>query len=171
MIKKIYFQTMKSHDGTLDKAFDELIIGKPIVLIGKGCDVGGDYLVYKELQNNKGDGIRQKSQMDSEKPRTHLQNRALHKLFAIVSDQLNNEGQTVQRVLDQMIELRWTPILVKELWRQVQVIVLGKESTTELTTKEIDEVFEPFAKFVADQGLEIHFPSIEELMMQDRCNT
>jgi len=104
--------------------------------------------------------------MITEKQRTLQQNKALHKLFQIVSDEFNLAGLTVQIVLEQMAELTWTPILVKELWRQLQIAMLQKGSTTDLTTKEIDTVFEPFAKFVAEQGIDIYFPSVEEIMLR-----
>jgi len=101
-----------------------------------------------------------------DRQRTIAQNKSLHLLFRMVSDELNNQGQTVQMVLGEMLELTWTPIMIKEVWRQIQIAMLDKVSTTELTTKEIDIVFEPFAKFFAERGIETHFPSVEEIMIQ-----
>jgi hypothetical protein len=44
---------------------------------------------------------------------------------------------------------------------------LGKESTTELTTKEIDLVFDTINKHLGEQfGIHIDFPSIETLMFK-----
>lgn len=104
---------------------------------------------------------------EPDKKLTRQQQKSLHKLFSIVSDGFNEQGQTVQRVLSQMAEISFTPVLVKELWKQFQIITLDKASTTELTRKEIDIVFEPFAKFVAKNGLAVNFPSIKELLIQN----
>jgi hypothetical protein len=60
--------------------------------------------------------------------------------------------------------------MVKELiWRRVQKIKLGKESTTELTIKEIDQIVDEISKFMGEQhGLTVEFPSIETLIHKER---
>lgn len=101
-----------------------------------------------------------------EKARTLTQNRALHLLFTQLSDQLNNSGLYMQKVLKEGVDIQWTPELIKEyLWRSVQKAQLGKESTTELTTKEIDKVFDTLVNHLGTKfGIELEFPSIETLM-------
>lgn len=101
------------------------------------------------------------------KQRTLSQNRALHKLFEIIAWELNMAGLDIATTLKDGIDLPWSPIMVKELlWRPSQRIMLNKESTTELTAKEIDLVFEPIAKFLAQKGLVVNFPSVEEIMLR-----
>lgn len=104
--------------------------------------------------------------MKQEKQRTTKQNRALHKFFEQLATEFNSQGLTVQKVLT--LEARFTGSLVKELlWRPTQKWLLKKESTTELTTKEIDLVFEVIQKALAEKGIEIVFPSAESLMTKE----
>jgi len=94
------------------------------------------------------------------------QQEALHKLYQIVADGFNEEGQTVQMVLAKMAEVTWTKELVKELWRQFQFKMLQKKSTKDLTTKDINIVFASFSKFVAENSLAVEFPSIQQIMLR-----
>src|SRR3990167_7615419 len=101
------------------------------------------------------------------KPRTAQQNRALHLYFELIADTLNDAGLDMRAVLKPEVEIPWTARNVKEfLWRPVQKIQLGKDSTTDLTTKEIDVVFETVNRHLAKHGIHIPFPSIEEIMFQ-----
>jgi hypothetical protein len=74
--------------------------------------------------------------------RTYRQNRALHKFFRLLADELNAGGYNVRLVLQQKMDIDWTPELVKEaLWRPAQKVILKKKSTTELEkTKDIEIV-------------------------------
>lgn len=101
-----------------------------------------------------------------DKQRTVKQNRALHKYFGLLADQLNEHGLDMREVLKPGVEIPWSSITVKEyLWRPVQELQLKKESTTELTTKEIDKVFDTINRHIGEKfGIHIPFPSIEEEM-------
>lgn len=105
-----------------------------------------------------------------EKPRTLKQNRALHLLFTHLADELNDAGLDMRKTLKPGVDIPWSGKTIKEyLWRPVQKAQLGKESTTELTTKEIDLVFETILRHLGDKfGLSIEFPSIEAQMMESR---
>ena len=71
--------------------------------------------------------------------RTIQQNKALHVLFQLLADELNNAGLDMRKTLKPEVEIPWTPRNVKEfLWRPIQKAQLNKASTTELTTSEID---------------------------------
>lgn len=61
----------------------------------------------------------------------------------------------------------WTPETVKEyLWRPVQKLQVQKESTTELTTKEVSEVWETLNRFLGEKhGLHVPFP--ERLLYEE----
>ncbi len=73
---------------------------------------------------------------------------------------------TIERILKRRLLLGGTgkstaEALVKELlWKQTQKIVLGKESTTQMTTKEVNEIYEVINRFLAKHGVHIAFPSI-----------
>lgn len=111
-------------------------------------------------------------QTKEEKQRTHAQNRALHLMFTQLADQLNESGFDMRKTLRQDIEISWSGDLIKEyLWRPVQKAQLGKESTTELTTKDIDVVFETLARHLSSKlGIVLDFPSIETIIMKQRTN-
>lgn len=100
--------------------------------------------------------------------RTIQQNKALHKFFALLSDECNDRGITLQKLLQNEIDMMVTPTLVKEvLWKPIQKAMFDKESTTELTTKEIDQVFDVINKLLGEWGIFIPFPSFERIM-QDK---
>lgn len=100
-----------------------------------------------------------------EQPRTAQQNKALHLYFRHLADALNDAGLDMRAVLKPEVEIAWDSRSVKEyLWRPVQDIQLGKRSTTELTTKEIDLVFDTVNRYIAKHGVHVPFPSIEEVM-------
>lgn len=105
--------------------------------------------------------------MDKQYPtRTRQQNRALHKLFSLLADTLNENGLDMKRTLKPEISIEWTGESVKEyLWRPIQEAQLNKRSTTELTTKEIDEVFDTINKHLGERfGLHVPFPSVDEVI-------
>ena len=103
-----------------------------------------------------------------DKPRTLSQNSALHRMFTQLADTLTENGLDMKKTLKPSIEIKWTPELVKEyLFRPLMRIQTGKESTTELTTKEIDLVFETLNKHLGEKfGLTIIFPSTDSLINQ-----
>jgi hypothetical protein len=98
--------------------------------------------------------------------RTNKQNRALHLYFQMLADELNNAGLDVRRTLREDMDIPWTPYLIKELiWRKVMVAQLGKESTTEMTTKDIDTVFNTITRHLAEKhGIVTDWPSIETII-------
>jgi len=100
------------------------------------------------------------------KQRTDAQNRALHLLFTQLAEQLNDMGFDMRKTLKPEIDIPWNGKTIKEyLWRPIMKAQLGKESTTELTTKEIDEVFDTINRHLGEKfGVNISFPSIDSLM-------
>lgn len=102
--------------------------------------------------------------------RTPQQNRALHLYFTLVADRLNAAGLDMRAVLKPDVEIPWSSDTVKEfLWRPVQKLSVGKDSTTVLTTREIDRVYDVLNRFLAEKhGIHEPFPSLEELMFTRR---
>jgi len=99
--------------------------------------------------------------------RTNQQNRALHVLFNLLAEELNEHGLDMKKTLKPEVDIPWNPVTVKEyLWRPIQQAQLHKTSTKDLTTKEIDEVFDTINKHLGERlGIHVPFPSIEELML------
>lgn len=105
--------------------------------------------------------------------RTNQQNKALHVLFKLLADELNKNGLDMKKTLKPEIDIPWTPASTKEfLWRPVQLAQLDKISTTELTTIEIDEVFDTIIRHLGEKfGLTIDFPSIESLIFKQESRS
>jgi len=100
------------------------------------------------------------------KKRTNSQNRALHLLMTQLASELNSHGKTMMRVLSKTAEIEWTDYATKEyLLRPFIRAMYGKESTTELTTKELSDATDAMLNHVATTtGVALDFPSLETLM-------
>lgn len=98
--------------------------------------------------------------------RTSRQNKSLHLLFEMLADELNDAGLDMKKVLKPGVDIPWTKESIKEyIWRPIQQAQLSKKSTTELTTKEIDSVFDTINRHLGEKfGIHVPFPSIDELM-------
>jgi len=107
--------------------------------------------------------------MKEEKLRTTKQNAALHKMFEDMATILNDKGLYIGQVIK--VEAPWNKDRIKELiWREVQKKMTGKQSTTELTTKEIDQIFETIHLALATKGIDIVFPSIQSILLEQRVS-
>ena len=94
--------------------------------------------------------------------RSGQQNRALHLFFRFVSESLNDIGLTFNYtgIKGMTLETRYTEQIVKDFIRRpIQIAMFDKQSTTEITTHEINEIIDVITKFFADRGVEVNFPS------------
>lgn len=109
-------------------------------------------------------------QPTKEKRRTITQNAALHLYFRLVADALNEAGLDMKAVLNPDVQIPWSPQSVKAyMWKPILRIQLQKHSTTEMTTKEIDIVYDTMNRHLGEKtGIYIPFPSIETLMEKMR---
>lgn len=98
--------------------------------------------------------------------RTTRQNKALHLLYGMLADELNDSGLDMKKVLKPGVDIPWTKESIKEyIWRPIQEAQLNKKSTKDLTTKEIDEVFDTINRHLGEKfGVFVPFPSMDELM-------
>jgi len=92
--------------------------------------------------------------------RTEKQNRALHKFFTQLAEVLNDAGLDQRTVLKPNIQIPWSPESIKEnLWRPVQEVYLGKRSTTELDTKDINAIYDIINRHLGERfGVFVDFP-------------
>lgn len=109
----------------------------------------------------------------TEKQRTLAQNRAMHLLFRKIAYEFNDRGiehKVVVNLLEKYATVPWNEVTIKELiWRTLQKALLLKESSTELTTKDIDKVFDVMNREIfVPLGIELDFPSIETIIFQER---
>jgi len=94
--------------------------------------------------------------------RTEQQNKALHKYFELLADDLNNAGLDMKVVLKPEVDIPWTKETIKEyIWKPVQKAMLLKESTTELTTSEISKVYDVINRLISEK-YELHTPFPED---------
>ena len=83
--------------------------------------------------------------------RTVTQNSSLHKYFSIMAEKLNDAGITQKQLVGSFkegFELSVTSNMLKDIFREVGKAMFKRESTTGLTTTEVQKVYE-----VVDQRL------------------
>ena len=99
--------------------------------------------------------------------RTKQQNKAMHLFFREVADELNDRGYSVNDRQVIRMDIPFTPEIIKELmWKRLMFAMFpGVTSTKELSTKQVDRVYEVFNRMLADNWhVHIPFPSIESLI-------
>ena len=102
-----------------------------------------------------------------EKLKTDRQFRAFHKGLSLHAKALTDAGWTIQKTLEGSVELPWTQTLLKELyWKPIQKAMTGKDSSKDLTTIELQEVWKIFSTNLSPKCGDIPFPSIEVEMMK-----
>lgn len=106
--------------------------------------------------------------MAEEKQRTLQQNRALHIYCKIMSEKLNECGQSQKAVLTKLNEnfdIPWTEESFKCLFREVATLLYSVESTAELSTKELQEVYKVVDARISEiTGVREEFPSVESML-------
>jgi len=99
--------------------------------------------------------------------RTIQQNKALHLYFTQLAEALNDAGYDMRKTLKPDVEIPWNGTTIKEyLWRPIMKAQLDKKSTTEMTTKELDQVLETLTRHLTSKlGVLVDFPSIETISL------
>lgn len=107
-----------------------------------------------------------------DKPRTESQNKALHLYFTQLAEMLNDAGLDMRKVLKPSISIPWTSQTIKEnLWKPIMKAQTDKSSTTELTTKEITEIYDTINRHLSEKfGISVEWPSLESLINKSRIN-
>ena len=98
--------------------------------------------------------------------RTEQQNKALHLWFDQLATALNDAGLPIPAVLEKKsVDVEWNDRCVKELlWRPIQVIVTGKESTTKPNASEYTKIYEILNRHMGTIfGVHVPFPSMDRL--------
>ena len=101
-----------------------------------------------------------------ETKRTTTQNKSIHLYLEMVARELANQGQTMKDVVRLMPEVEIPPTkdsLKQIVWKPIQETALGKKSTTELTTAEVNTIYDIISMFLAKNfEISLPFPSQEE---------
>ena len=93
--------------------------------------------------------------------RTPQQNKSLHLYCKLLAEAFNDAGFTVQMVMKKDWDSSWTQELVKELiWKKFLLIKYGKNSTTEITTVQVTEIFDDININLGEKfGFTVEFPN------------
>ena len=92
------------------------------------------------------------------KPRSKQQNKAMHKYFEEVADLLNESGISHEAFLEHLT-LDYSKEQIKDIWRSIAHKKFGLTSTADLTTKQLQDVYEEFNRHLSQFGLHVPFPS------------
>lgn len=93
------------------------------------------------------------------KPRTGKQNAALHVFCRLLAEALNERGITFNQFFKEGYQVPWSGDIVKEnVWRPMQRAVCGVESSTELTTTQLSEIYDPLNDKLADFNIHVPWP-------------
>ena len=100
--------------------------------------------------------------------RSLQQNKALHKYFTLLAEALNDAGFDMRKTIKDGIDIPWNAGNIKEfLWRPVQQAYLQKESTTEITTRDIDKIFDIVNRTIGLRtGVYVPWPCEDEMGRQ-----
>lgn len=93
----------------------------------------------------------------NQKIRTAKQNASIHLYFTEVARELNDRGIDM-KVLVKNLQVAHTKDSVKGIWKAIGEAKYGKKSTTQLTSKEIDEVYDEFNRLLSEHDIHIAFP-------------
>lgn len=113
-----------------------------------------------------------KNALKIEEKRTSLQNRALHLLFTNIAEQLNNIGMDFNKeIQDIVFSMPYTGLIFKtEIWKPLQKTLFGIDSTTELTTKQINTILDVLIMTFGNSGVEVVFPNKFDKIIEDMNN-
>ncbi len=107
--------------------------------------------------------------MKEEKQRTTQMNKACHLMFTQVSTLLVEQGIDQKMIMRDLTgyDTPVTPQFLKTVFKTIMHTMYRKDSTTQLTTTEMSDCFEVFAKFIAENYSQtITWPSNDELALQ-----
>lgn len=105
------------------------------------------------------------------KQRTIPQNSSIHLFCEHTAKALNDAGYDQKQALEAFegVELENTMLSVKEtIWKRIQGILTGKESTTELETKEVDLVYRNVNVLLNRLKLNVYWPCRDTLINESK---
>lgn len=93
--------------------------------------------------------------------RTSQQNSAMHRYIALLAQAFCDAGLDMRAVLKPSVEIPWTPPSAKEhLWVPIQKIMFDKTKTSDLSPKEVNEVYLTLSRHISEKhNIYVDFPS------------
>jgi hypothetical protein len=109
------------------------------------------------------------SQPNIAKPRTIKQNKSLWKWFGDLAEVLNEAGLDQRVVLKPSIQIEWNKQAIHDhLWCPVQEAYIKEHSTTKLTTKDLNKIYEFLSRHLGEKfGVICDFPSVESNFLNE----
>ena len=105
------------------------------------------------------------------KARSGKQNKSLHAYLRNLSYSLNEAGYDMSRTLAHKAEIPWDKDgrNAKEfLWRPVQKVVTGKESSTEPTRQQYIKIYEVLNRHFSKMGIHVPWPCEDDNAKQSQ---
>jgi len=103
--------------------------------------------------------------------RTPTQNNALHKYLTLLAEAFNDAGISFQAVMKPAMDIPCSKENMKELWRVGQLRTLKKISTTELTTKEINMIYDVVNLFTSEKHhISVSWPDMVSKLQDEEVN-
>ena len=100
------------------------------------------------------------------KKRTHQQNRALQQYFERVANTLNNEKLDMRTLLKPDVAIPWSTDAVEEfIWKPMQKIQLGEDSTSEFSVSEAAQVCDALNRYLAERGVHTYLPTTGDVIL------
>lgn len=88
----------------------------------------------------------------------------MHLWFSQIADEMMEKGLEFSEVVPHNIDISITPEYLKSVFQAIAKKMYGKKHTSQLTKHELSEVGKVFERWVLGLGIEIRFPSYEELL-------
>lgn len=92
------------------------------------------------------------AEVKANKQRTLTQNRAIHKYLSMLSEDLNNAGLDMKKVIKDEVDIPWDEEggNAKEmLWRPIQMAMKLPKSTADLSTIEVNQVYQVLSRHMS----------------------
>lgn len=104
--------------------------------------------------------------------RSAKQNNALHLYLSQWAELLREHGIDMEMILKDGHKIPPTTELLKEeVWRKIQIAMFNKQSTTELSTDEINKIYDVITKTFGERyHLFVPWPCIETLENENTTN-
>lgn len=103
--------------------------------------------------------------METEKQRTIKQNSCLHEYCGELAKALDEAGFEQREVFERFhteFDVPWTKYAIKGVCQRVGFLMFGKKSTAELTTVEMQKVYEVVDKRISEiTGIRVEWPNVD----------
>jgi len=109
------------------------------------------------------------------KTRSLKQNNSLWLYFTLLAEALNGIGFDMRTLIKKEVEIEWTKDSVCQyLWRPLQKTMFQKKSTTQITTKDINDIYDNLNRIIIERTkgeVQVDFPCLEGIFNNNENTT